>query len=76
MPGTGNVLIDAIAGTGWLDVGGDNHVTYRFDNSLGFHNWTNVERDAFRAALQTYANVANVTFEQVFAFGNADFNES
>ena len=65
MPGTGNVLIDAIAGVGWLDVGLDNHLTYFFDNSLGFHNWTESEKTALRGAFQAYANVADITFEEV-----------
>jgi serralysin len=75
MPGSGNVLIDAIAGIGWLSRGGDRNITFFFDNSLGFHNWTSGEKDAFQAALQQYANVANITIQQVGSSAAADLSE-
>src|SRR4051794_2221052 len=75
MPGSGNVLVDAIAGIGWLSHGGDRNIKYFFDNSFGFHNWTSAEISAFAAALQQYANVANITIQQVGASAGADFSE-
>ena len=75
MPGSGNVLIDAIAGIGWLSRGGDRNITFFFDNSFGFHNWTAGEKDAFQSALQQYANVANITIQQVGSSAGADFSE-
>ena len=75
MPGSGNVLIDAIAGIGWLSRGGDRNITFFFDNSFGFHNWTAGEKDAFQAALQQYANVANITIQQVGSSAGADLSE-
>jgi serralysin len=75
MPGSGNVLVDAIAGVGWLSRGGDRNITFFFDNSFGFHNWTTTEQNAFRAALQQYANVANITIQQVGSSAGADLSE-
>ena len=75
MPGSGNVLVDAIAGIGWLNRGGDRNITFFFDNSFGFHNWTAGEKDAFQAALQQYANVANITIQQVGSSAGADLSE-
>ena len=75
MPSSGNVLIDAIAGIGWLGRGGDRNITFFFDNSFGFHNWTAGEKDAFQAALQQYANVANITIQQVGSSAGADLSE-
>jgi serralysin len=76
MPGSGNVLVDAIAGIGWLSRGGDRNITYFFDNSFGFHSWTSGEMSAFTAALQQYANVANITIQQVGTSASADISES
>ena len=76
MPGSGNVLIDAIAGIGWLGRGGNNNITYYFNNSLGFHNWTATEKAAYQAALQQFANVANITIQEVFSPVGADMNEN
>ena len=44
MPGSGNVLVDAIAGAGWLSYGGDRNITYYFDNG-SFHAWTSSEKN-------------------------------
>ena len=77
MPGSGNVLVDAIAGIGWLSRGGDRNITYFFDNSFGFHSWTSGEMSAYTAALQQYANVANITIQQVGSSGaTPDLSES
>ena len=59
----GNVYVDALAGTSWLAAGFDNHIKYCFDNS-GLA-WTADEKLAFAAACQSWANVANITFEEV-----------
>src|SRR5215813_6905904 len=75
MPGSGNVLIDAIAGVGWLNFGGDRNITYYLENS-GFHAWTPTESAAFASALQQYANVANITIQQVGSPASADLSES
>ena len=75
MPGSGNVLVDAIAGVGWLSFGGDRNITYYFNNS-GFHTWTSTEMAAYTAALQQYANVANITIQQVGSPTGADLSES
>jgi serralysin len=76
MPGSGNVLVDSIAGIGWLSRGGDRNITYYFDNSFGFHSWTSTEMAAFTAALQQWANVANITIQQVGSPSSADLSES
>jgi len=74
MPGSGNVLVDAIAGISWP--GGHRNITYYFDNSFGFHSWTSTEMAAYAAALQQYANVANITIQQVGSPASADLSES
>src|SRR5437868_4371074 len=76
MPGSGNVLVDAIAGIGWLSHGGDRNITYSFTNGFGFHDWTPTEMAAFTAALQQYANVANITIQQVSPTTSSDMIES
>ena len=76
MPGTGNVLLDAIAGIGWLQAGGDNHITYYFDDSLGFHNWTADQKTAYAAALQMWANVANINIAEANSAAAANFDEN
>ena len=37
--------------------------------------WTTVQQDAYKAALQQWANVANISFTQVFAPNQADLIE-
>src|SRR5262245_17838592 len=75
MPGTGNVLLDAIAGVSLTSEGHDNHITYFFDDSFGYHNWTAAQKTAYQGAMQMWANVANITTEEVFSSGAADFDE-
>jgi serralysin len=75
MPGSGNALVDAIAGVSWLNKGGDRNITYYFDNSFGFHSWTSTEMAAFTAALQQYVNVANISIQQVGTSASADLSE-
>lgn len=74
MPGSGNILIDAIAGVGWLGRNGDRNITFFFENTA-LHSWTAGERDALRSALQQYANVANITIQEVGAAASADLSE-
>lgn len=38
-------------------------------------NWLPYEEAAYEAALQTWANVANITFTQVYSYGEADLVE-
>ncbi len=76
MPGSGNALVDSVAGISWLSRGGDANITYHFNDALGFHNWTATEMAAYRAALQQFANVANITTQEVFTATGADFSES
>src|ERR1043166_961572 len=40
---TGNVFLDVLVGWGWLDVGGDRNITYYFDQTSPYHQWTNFE---------------------------------
>jgi Ca2+-binding RTX toxin-like protein len=70
-----NPFIDALAGTSWVTVGRDNHITY-FMNNAGGRAWTASEITAFQAAQQTWANVANVTFERVATAAAADTTET
>ena len=69
-----NPYIDALAGTSWLAAGFDNHITYAFDNS--FIAWTEPQKADFRTALQSWANVANVVFEEVSAAASPEMNEA
>ena len=76
MPGKENVFINAIASESWLDVGGDNHITYAFENNYG-RAWNGAEKAAVSAALQSYANVINVTFAEVTGnTSSADLGEN
>ena len=63
-----NEYLNAILWGGWHWSGGD-AITYYFFDSLSdrtdVENWTDVEKAAYRAALQSWANVANVTFQEV-----------
>lgn len=72
---TDNVFVAALSETSWLDVGRDNVVQYFLDDS-GERAWTSVERTAFAAALQTWADVANITFEEVGSYWEADIAET
>jgi serralysin len=76
MPGTGNVLLDAIAGVGWLQRGQDNNIQYYFANDFAAHAWTTTEMAAYQAATQAFSNVANIQFTQVFSAADANFVEN
>jgi serralysin len=67
---TGNPMLEGlIFGTKW-----DNSqpITYFFDNADSVRPWTAAEKDAFRAALQTWSDVANIKFVEVFDFNAAN----
>ncbi len=69
---TGNVLLDGlIYGHKW-----DNSqpITYFFDNS-GSSAWSDQEKQAFRDALASWSNVANITFLEVDNATAANFIE-
>ena len=68
-----NPYIDVLVGTSWLDVGRDNHITYYLDNIL--HTWTTAEAAGYTAAMQSWANVANITIERVTSSIGADLSE-
>ncbi len=75
-----NPYIDVLVGTdeqSWLTEGRDNHITYFLDPAPGFGGraWTAAEASAFAAALQSWANVANITIERVFSAASADLVE-
>jgi Ca2+-binding RTX toxin-like protein len=65
-----NVYIDALVGDGWHWSG---TVTYFFDNDTAA--WTDAEKAAYRSALQSWANVANITFQEVFVESQANLVE-
>jgi len=69
---TGNVFLDVLVGWGWLDVGGDRNITYYFDQTSPYHQWSNFEMGTWRAALQEWVNVANITTQEVFSAAGAD----
>lgn len=69
-----NVYVTALAGTSWIEAGFDNHITYFFDDD-GQRAWTVSEKAAFAAALQSWANVADITFEEVSTAEQADITE-
>ena len=71
-----NPYIDALAGTSWLSVFRDNHITYFFENSGSGGPWTVEYRNGYTAALQTWANVANLTIEEFGQSTGADLVES
>src|SRR5262245_60376126 len=72
---SGNLYIDALAGWSWPYVGRDNHITYYFDNAYG-QEWTAAEKNTYQLALQSWANVANFTIEQVSDPAQADLVEN
>src|ERR1043165_7221631 len=69
---TGNVFLDVLVGWGWLDVGHDRNITYAFDQTSPYHQWTDFEKSAWRAALQQWANVANITTQELPSAAGAD----
>ena len=72
MANTGNVIIDVLAHRSWLDVGGDRNITYYFEETSPDRRWTTFEQGIWRAALQEWANVANITTQEVSSSAGAD----
>ena len=75
---SGNAMLDGILWGDWRWPSSD--VTYYFAHqNEGFEgysrNWSSVEQNAYRTALQSWANVANVTFTEVSSPGSATFIE-
>lgn len=66
--------IKALAGVSWLEAGEDRNITYYFDDTFGVA-WTEAAKSAFKLALQTWADVANITFREVASAGEADMVE-
>ena len=73
---TGHIFIDVLAARSYLDVGKDRNITYYFDEFSPSHLWTTFEKAIFRFALQEWANVANITFQEVFSSAGADLFET
>ena len=76
MANTGNVLIDVLAHRSWLDVGGDRNITYYFEETSPDRRWTTLEKVIWGAALQEWANVANITTQEVSSPAGADIIET
>jgi serralysin len=76
MANSGNIFIDVLHGRSWLDVGKDRHITYYFDEASPAFLWTGHQKGAFRSALQEWANVANITFQEVSSPEGADLFET
>jgi hypothetical protein len=84
-----NVYLNAIqwGGWQWTDAPAGTNITYFFgpagQNLNGFVGsgtgnsvaWSASEQTAYRAALQEWANVANVTFTEVLSYAQADLVE-
>ena len=69
---SGNVFIDVLAHRSWLDVGGDRNITYYFEQTSPDRRWTTFEKGIWRAALQEWANVADITTQEVSSSAGAD----
>src|SRR5262245_27327308 len=76
MANTGNIFIDVLAARSFLDVGKDRNITYYFDEFSPSHQWTTFEKAVFRAGLQEWGNVANITFQEVSSAAGADLFET
>jgi Ca2+-binding RTX toxin-like protein len=85
-----NEYLNAVQWGGWRWNDGGTpaaNITYYFrpagtdlDSAFGWGfgdslTWTNAEKNAYRAALQAWADVANVTFTEVFDYGSANLVE-
>ena len=73
-----NVYLLAIQWEGWRWSDGPSagtEITYFFRNGEFGQTWQNFERSAYQAALVTWANVADVSFTQVFSYAQANFVE-
>jgi serralysin len=78
---SGNSMLDGIlwGGFHWGSSGSTTIITYYFAHNREFTNfdsdWTTIEQDAYRAALQSWANVANIQFIEVSNPNGATFIE-
>ena len=56
------------------------NITYYFAHNSEFRgfdtNWTSTEQNGYRSALQSWANVANLTFTEVFSPGQRDLHRT
>ena len=74
---SGNAMLDGIlwGGWHWSASGSTTAITYYFAHNNEFSgfdtNWTSTEQAGYRSALQSWANVANLTFTEVFSSGSA-----
>ena len=68
-----NAYVDALVGESFLDIDQDgdgnldtdhNTITYRFANDATDVAWTEAEKTALRSALQKWADVADINFEE------------
>ena len=68
---TGNTFIDSIlyGDTRW----GPSTLSYNFNNS--YDTWTIAAKTAFRAALESWSDVADITFQETLLTGSADLVE-
>ena len=71
-----NPYIDALAGTSWLSVGLGNHITYAFNDADTGGAWTVGYKNGYTAALQTWANVADITIEEIAVGAGARLAET
>ena len=67
-----NPYVNAIIGGGWKWGGGA--ITYYFDDT-GAKPWNATEKAAYRQALQSWADVANISFVETTSRSNANFIE-
>jgi Matrixin/RTX calcium-binding nonapeptide repeat (4 copies) len=67
---SGNQMLDGLIVGGKWD--NSRPITYFFDDADSVSPWTNVEKVAFRGALQTWSDVANVKFLEVFDINAAN----
>lgn len=74
---TGNVYEDSLlwGGDSWRTVGSARTTITYFIADSPLASWTGVEMMALRAALRTWSDVANVSFQEVATAGAANFVE-
>ncbi len=72
-----NILLDSITWGGWYwtDSNSSVLIRYLFDDG-GDKAWTLVEKNALAAAMQSWANVANITFQETSSSWSVEFIES
>src|SRR5687767_10578924 len=72
-----NIYLNAIqwGGWRWSDDSPGTTISYYLRDGQYSQVWQSFEEAAYRAALQTWSNVANLSFQEVFTYGAADFVE-